>query len=282
MSFRFRKAAGAALLLAAAAIPVARAEALRVCSDPNNLPFSNARRQGFENRIAAVLAKDFGERVEYTWWAQRRGFFRNTLKSGRCDVVMGIPVGFEMAAATKPYYRSSYFWVSRKGRAPIRSFDDPRLANLRIGVQMVGDNYANTPPAHALMGRGLISNVVGFTLYGDYSRPNPPARIVEAVSSGAVDVALVWGPLAGYFAGRSPNPLTLSRAETPADLPELPFVYDIALGVRRGDTALLARLNAALDRHRPEIDRILDAYRVPRLPIAPAPASLPSAAGGAR
>jgi mxaJ protein len=255
-----------ALACSAAAIPL-RAENLRVCSDPNNLPFSNARREGFENRIAAILARDFGGTVDYTWWAQRRGFFRNTLKTGRCDVVMGIPAtGFEMAQATRPYYRSSYFWISRKGsHREIGSFDDPRLKDLRIGVQLVGDDYTNTPPAHALMRRGLVSNIIGFTLYGDYSQPNPPARIVEAVAAGKVDVALVWGPLAGYFAARSRVPLSLKLAEPPLDLPGFPFVYDIALGVRRKDTPLRERLDAALARHHREIDRILDAYSIPRL-----------------
>jgi mxaJ protein len=262
----------------AAALPAAKTGAetrpeLKICADPNNLPFSNDRLEGFENRIARLLARDLGATVRYTWWAQRRGFFRNTLKARECDVVMGIPVGLEMALATRPYYRSSYVWLARRSRAPVHSFEDPRLGKLRIGVQMVGNDYANTPPAHALMRHGLISNVVGFTLYGDYAKPNPPARIVEAVARGSVDVALVWGPLAGYFARKSKVPLTLIPAEAPPDLPDFPFAYDIAVGVRRGDTALRDRIDAALARHRTEIDRILDGYGVPRV--------APSSPGGA-
>jgi len=258
----------------AAALPAAKTSAapppeLRICADPNNLPFSNDRLEGFENKIARLVARDLGATVRYTWWAQRRGFFRNTLKARECDLVMGIPVGLEMALATRPYYRSTYVWLARRSRAPIHSFDDPRLEKLRIGVQMVGNDYANTPPAHALMRRGLISNVVGFTLYGDYSKPNPPARIVEAVANGSVDVALVWGPLAGYFARKASVPLTLIPAAPPPDLPGFPFVYDIAAGVRRGDTALRDRIDAALARHRAEIDRILDDYGVPRVPAPP-------------
>jgi mxaJ protein len=254
----------------AAPASAARPE-LRICADPNNLPFTNDRLEGFENKIARLVARDLGATVRYTWWAQRRGFFRNTLKAHECDAVMGIPVGLEMAMATRPYYRSTYVWLTRRSHDfGVRSFDDPRLSQLRIGVQLVGNDYTNTPPAHALMRRGLISNVVGFTLYGDYSKPNPPARIVDAVASGAVDVALVWGPLAGYFARKSSVPLTLTAAKAPPDLPEFPFVYDIAVGVRRGDNALRDRIDAALVHHRAEIERILDDYGVPRAAASPA------------
>ncbi|MCA1582254.1 MAG: substrate-binding domain-containing protein [Acidobacteria bacterium] len=260
-----------ALLLGAIATPAIGFE-LRVCADPNNLPFSNDRLHGFENRIASVLAREMGTTVRYTWWAQRRGFVRNTLKAGLCDVVLGVPAGLESVLATRPYYRSTYVWVSRRSReAPVTSFDDPRLARKKIGVQLVGDDYANTPPAHALMRRGLIGNVVGFTLYGDYSKPNPPARILEAVAAGEVDVALVWGPLAGYFASRSGGALRIVPAAPPADLPDFPFAFDIAMGVRRGDKDFKTRLDLALLRRRAEIDRILDSYGVPRVRTAPAP-----------
>jgi mxaJ protein len=278
---------GVSLLLCASAAGATRAAnsaeprpELKVCADPNNLPFTNDRLQGFENKIAGLLARDLGATVRYTWWAQRRGFFRNTLKARQCDVVMGVPVGLEMALATRPYYRSTYVWVTRSDAPAIRSFDDPRLAKLRIGVQMVGNDYANTPPAHALMRRGLVSNVVGFTLYGDYSKPNPPARIIDAVASGSVDVALVWGPLAGYFARRSTVPLSLAPAAAPADLPDFPFAYDIAIGVRRGDTALRDRIDAALARNRAGIVRILDAYGLPR--VAPDPSGAGKTAASAR
>ena len=172
---------------------------LRVCADPNNLPFSNEREEGFENRLAELLARELGaERVEYTWWAQRRGFFRNTLNAGLCDVVMGVPSSVELAATTRPYYRSTYVFVTRADRGlDIRSLDDEALRRVRVGVSIIGDDYANAPPAHALAQRGIVGNVVGFSVYGDYAQPNPPARIVEAVAAGDVDVAVVWGPLAG-------------------------------------------------------------------------------------
>jgi mxaJ protein len=210
-----------------------------------------------------------GATLSYTWWAQRRGFFRNTLKAGLCDVVMGIPSGFEMAAATRPYYRSTYVFVTRQDRPAVTSLDDAALRTLRVGVQLAGDDYANTPPAHALSRRGIVDNVVGFTLYGDYAQPDPPARIVDSVARGDIDVGIVWGPLAGYFAKRGRVPLRVVPVSPSVDRPFLPFVYDISIGVRRGDDALRDAIDAFLERRRPEIDRILDAYGVPRV-AAPA------------
>jgi len=250
----------------AAAQPITRpAGVLRVCADPNNLPFSNQRLEGFENKIADLLAQDLGERVEYTWWAQRRGFFRNTLKAGMCDVVIGVPSGFEMALTTKPYYRSTYVFLSRKDRhLDVKSFDDPVLRKLRIGVQIIGDDQSNAPPAHALTRRNIVDNVKGFTLYGDYSQNNPPARIVDAVAKGDIDLAIVWGPLAGYFAKQSRVPLEVTPVSPQIDQPFLPFVFDIAMGVRRGDQELRDQLDQFLEKRRPEIEQILEEYRVPR------------------
>ena len=239
---------------------------LKVCADPNNLPFSNDRGEGFENKIAELIANEMHATVEYTWWAQRRGFIRNTLKAGNCDCVIGVPLGFEMAATTGPYYRSTYVFVYRKDAGfTIHSFDDPILKRLRIGVQMVGDDYANTPPAHALANRHIITNVRGYTLYGDYRQPNPPARIIDAVASGEIDVAVVWGPLAGYFAGQQATPLELTPVTPQIDQPFLPFVYDISMGVRRGDDALKQELEAILERRHADIEHILDEYHVPKL-----------------
>jgi mxaJ protein len=242
---------------------------LRVCADPNNLPFSNQRLEGFENKLAELIASDTGEKVEYTWWAQRRGFFRNTLKAGTCDVVMGVPSGFEMALTTAPYYRSSYVFITRKDRnLNIKSFDDPLLQKLRIAVQMVGDDFSNTPPAHALSRRNIIQNVRGYTLYGDYSQPNPPARIIDAVTTKEVDVAIAWGPLAGYFAGKSKVPLKIVPVSPQVDQPFLPFVYDISMGVRRGDQGLKEQLERVLTNKRSDIDRLLAEYGVPRMDTA--------------
>src|ERR1051326_388217 len=194
---------------------------LRVCADPNNLPFSNQRGEGFENKIAELLAHDLGERVEYTWWAQRRGFFRNTLKAGMCDVVMG--------------------------------------------VQIIGNDQTNAPPAHALTRRNIIDNVKGFTLYGDYSQPNPPARIVDAVAKGDIDLAIVWGPLAGYRSEERRVPMQVVPVTPQIDQPFLPFVFDISMGVRRGDQDLRDQLEQVLEQRRADIDRILEDYKVPRV-----------------
>jgi len=238
---------------------------LRVCADPNNLPFSNQRGEGFENRIAELIARDRGAVLSYTWWAQRRGFFRSTLGEGRCDVVLGVPTTFERVLATSRYYRSSYVFLSRRDRGlNVRSFDDPVLRTLRVGVQIVGADYANAPPAHALSRRGIVANVVGFDVYGDYARESPPARIVTAVAKGDVDLAVVWGPLAGYFARRQPVPLDITTV-APATDGVLPFAFDISMGVRRGNQALRDELDEVIHRRRADIDAILDDYGVPRV-----------------
>jgi mxaJ protein len=238
---------------------------LRVCADPNNLPFSNEAGEGFENRIAELLASDLGAKLEYTWWAQRRGFVRNTLKTGACDVMIGAPTSFDMVLTTRGYYRSTYVFVTAAERAlGIGSLDDPRLRELRIAVQLVGDDAANTPPAHALARRGIVDNVVGYTVYGDYSRPNPPAEIVAAVARGDVDVAIAWGPLAGYFAPRQPVALDVAAVTPHIDMPFLPFVFDVGMGVRHGERALREELDAWIVRRRDAVDAILAEYGVPR------------------
>jgi mxaJ protein len=239
---------------------------LRVCSDPNNLPFSNDKRQGFENRIADLLAQDLETVVEYTWWAQRRGFLRSTLLAGVCDVVIGLPHDVEMASTTQPYYRSTYVFVTRKARGVhIRSFDDTQLRRLRIGVQLIGDDGANSPPAHALSRRGIVQNVVGYSVYGDYSSTSPPSRIVTAVARGEVDVAAVWGPLAGYFAAQQSEPLDIVPVSPQID-GGLPQAFALSMAVRRNDSARLAVLNRFLQRRRADIGRILDEFHVPRTP----------------
>jgi quinoprotein dehydrogenase-associated probable ABC transporter substrate-binding protein len=261
-----RALAAALLLLVPSVVPAQLARGtLRVCADPNNLPFSNAREQGFENRLVRLVARELRAKVEYTWWAQRRGFVRETLTAGACDVVPGVPTRFERTLVTAPYYRSSYVFVSRRDRhLRLSSFDDEPLRTLKVGVQLIGEDGQNTPPAHALAARHIVSNVVGYTVYGDYLQPNPPARIVEAVARGDVDVAIVWGPLAGYFARRHDTPIELS-AVTPVTDPATPMAFDISMGVARRMPALRDEIDAALQRRRTEVERILDEYGVPRV-----------------
>src|SRR5689334_9687386 len=147
--------------------PPGAVAAFRVCADPNNLPFSNSRGEGFENRIADILARDLRRPLTYTWRPQRRGFIRNTLNARECDVVIGVPAGFPLARTTRPYYRSTYVFVTRHDRrSRITSFDDPQLQRLRIGIQITGEDYNNPPPAIALASRHLVDHIRGFTVYG--------------------------------------------------------------------------------------------------------------------
>jgi quinoprotein dehydrogenase-associated probable ABC transporter substrate-binding protein len=247
----------------------ARAPAgLVVCADPNNLPFSNDKLEGFENKLADLVGRELGLPVRYTWLPQRRGFVRNTLTAHRCDVIMGVPSSFELARPTEPYYRSTYVFVYRKDRhLNLRSFDDPRLHRLRIGVHVIGDDYDNVPPAAALAQRHIVRNVVGYSIYGDYSQPNPPARLIEAVAHGDIDVAIAWGPLAGYFAHQTTTPLEVVPVSPHVDVPFLPFVFDIAMAVRRGDDTLRARLDSVIERRSDAIQQLLDGYHIPRLPL---------------
>jgi mxaJ protein len=236
---------------------------LRVCADPNNLPFSDREGRGFENELAQLLAKDTAKRLDYTWWAQRRGAIRSTLKAGLCDVVIGVPTSLDLLATTKPYYTSTYVFVSRADRGlDVRSFDDARLRELRIGVQLVGDDYANTPPVNALSARHIVDNVRGYSVLGDYGDALPAARILNALTAGELDIAIVWGPLAGYYARKSAVALRLTP--TPAADGQLPLRFAISMGVRRDDRARLAQLDAFITRRQPEIDALLGRYGVPR------------------
>ena len=254
---------GAGLLsvvLAAGAAP------LRVCADPNNMPFSDEKRHGFENKIAELVARDLGRPLTYFWSPQRRGFVRNTLSAGRCDVMMGVPARFDRVQATRPYYRSSYAFVSRRDRhLRVRSFDDARLKRLTIGIQITGDDYNNPPAAQALAARHLADNVRGYTVYGDYSKADPQREVVDAVADGRVDIAVVWGPFAGYYARHEPEALDVVPVSADADGPGLAFAFDIAMGVRREDTALRDQLDAIIVHRRADIRRILTSYGVPLL-----------------
>jgi mxaJ protein len=251
-------------LFALATTAAASDDELRVCADPNNLPFSNSAEAGFENKLAAMVAKHFGQQVSYIWWAQRRGFIRNTLKAGQCDAVMGVPAGYDLVETTRPYYRSTYVFVTRQDRhLDLSSLLDPRLHHLAIGVHLIGDDGNNPPPAQALGDQGIVDNVHGYSIYGDYRQANPPARLIEAVEKGEVDVAAAWGPLGGYFAQRSPVPLTVTPIRETERFAPQQFQFAIAMGVRKGDHALRDRLSAFIDEHRSEINALLRSYGVP-------------------
>ncbi len=241
----------------------AEARELRVCADPNNLPFSNEKGEGFENRLAEIIARDLNADLTYTWWAQRRGFIRNTLKAQSCDLVPGFPSRADMLRVTAPYYRSTYVFITRADSAPVTSLDDPRLRQLKIGVQLIGNDGMNTPPAHALANRGVIDNVRGYSVYGDYAQPSPPRAIIDAVATGDVDVAIAWGPTAGYFAQNSDTPLRVTPVTPAIDATGLPMTFAISMGVRKDDESLLKEVSASLERHKDEIADVLAAYHVP-------------------
>lgn len=254
----------AALLLACwASAAAAQPAPLRVCADPDNLPYSHQDGSGFENRIARLVAEDFGVPLEYAWLPDRRGFVRKTMGAGLCDLIVGVPAAFERTLNTRPYYRSSYMLVETAADAsPPADFNDARLRRWRIGVQLVGDDLAATPPGHALAQAGVVDNVVGYPIAGEAPAA---ARIVQALARGELDAAFVWGPQAGYFAQRAARPLRLHYLPPPASLKEQPFAFSIAMGVRRGDRALRDRLDNFIARRQADIDGILDAYGVPRL-----------------
>jgi mxaJ protein len=237
---------------------------LRVCADPDNLPYSNAAEAGFENRIARAVAVALGRELRYVWQPLGRGLVRKTLGSGACDALVGVPVGLERVLTTRPYYRSGYVFLNRADAAhKLASFDDPELARMTIGVQLVGDDLAATPPGHALARYGAVEHVVGYPVWGD----GPAAQRASAdLAAGRIDAAVLWGPQAGYFARQSAVPLELSAAHAPADLP-LPFEFAIAMAVRKDDETLRRALDEALARRRGEIEAILDDYGVPRLPL---------------
>jgi mxaJ protein len=247
-----------AALAVLAASPAFAAQPLRVCADPDNLPYSREDGSGFENRIAELVASDMKMPLQYEWLPDRRAFVRKTLAARKCDVIVGVPADFERTANTQPYYRSTHVIVERTGPgAAIRSLDDPRLATMRIGVQLIGNDMASSPPGAVLARHGYTTNVRGFPLAGD--KPSAQ-RAIEALAHDEIDAAVLWGPQAGYFARHAGVPL---RVTPLAALPGAHLRFAIAMGVRHSDTALRDRLDEFLKRRRPDIDRILAEYAVP-------------------
>jgi mxaJ protein len=241
---------------------------LRVCGDPDNLPFSNEKQEGFENRIAEVITRDLGVTLTYFWWPHQRGLVRNTLTANKCDVLIGIPKGYDPVMWTKPYYRSTHTLVYAKGRGlRIQSLDDPALRTLKIGV------HRGTPPHDVLAERGILANVVSYSLFHDPQDTGPDRRAtkpIEDVITGSLDVAIVWGPWAGYFVKK--QQVTTLEVVPLQDSGPIPLSFEISMGVKKGERELRAELEASLTRRDAEISKILDDYGVPRLPLsAPKP-----------
>src|SRR5438093_4654105 len=219
-----------------------------------------------------------------SWWPSRRGVLRNSILGGYCDVMIQAPVGLDPVATTKPYYRSTYYFVFRADRGlQLRSLDDTILKRLKIvsssertilkrlkiGVNMIGYDYTNTPPAHALGSRGIVG-LIGF---GNFLNPDPkadhPDDIIKAVAKDSIDVAIVWGPLAGYWVKRQSVPLTMVALPDTDAVSGMPFAFDMAMAVRHRDKALKATLDSVIDRRRAEITAILDQYSVPMIQMHP-------------
>lgn len=251
-----------AAVLAACVVLVGTASAqpaLRICGDPDNLPFSNDKLEGFENKIAAVMAAELGAAPSYAWWPHQRGLVRNTIDAGICDVIFGVPEGLDLVLWTKPYYRTSYVLAYRTDRGyRISSMDSPELKGLRLGV------YANTPPEESLARRSLLDRLSLYSLFFDPSgTADRPLKLLEDLAAGVVDVAFPWGPLAGYYAKTRNMPLQLVPLP---DEPGVPLAFDISMGVKKGNVALKTRLEGAIDRRQGEIRTILENFGVPLLP----------------
>jgi quinoprotein dehydrogenase-associated probable ABC transporter substrate-binding protein len=232
-------------------------EALRVCADPANLPFTNEAGAGFENKIAELLAGDLGIPLQYTWFPQATGFVRNTLSAKRCDVVMGYAAGSDPVQNTNPYYRSAWVLVTRQGQdlEHISSLDDPRLKGKRLGV------VAGTPPATLLALNGLISLAKPYALMVDRRYESPSEDMVRDIGSGEIDGGILWGPIGGYFAKHADTPLSvvpLTRHEA-----GVPMTFRITFGIRHGETEWKHRLNEFIAKRQGEINRVLLDYGVP-------------------
>lgn len=235
--------------------------AFRVCADMNNMPYSNSNQEGFENKIAELIANDLGKKLEYQFWVDRFGFIRNTLNAHRCDVMIGTATGVDMLLTSKPYYRSGYVFVYRKDSGMnITDYDSPDLKKSVIGL------VGMTPPTRPLSDKGLLPNAKPYRLWRDLTQP--PSELVDDVVSGKIDVAIVWGPIAGYFAKKSSVPLVVNPVPEYAGVNEHGKSYwNISVGVRKKDKERLAMIQDVLDRRHDDIMKILDDYGIPHVPI---------------
>ena len=252
-------------------------EPLRICAEPDNLPFSNEKGEGFENKIAAVLAKDLGMSLEYTFLREKKGFLRQTLNANRCDVVIGVPSQLERVRKTEPYYRSTYAIVTRKDRhLDLKSYNDPAWEGLKIGLHTIGDDGSNAPPAHVLGHHHLGANVVGYPMWGAEGERDPQGDVVKAVADKKIDAAIVWGPFAGYFAKPYGKDLLVRPAPVDPELPDQIMAWDITMAVRKDDEALQGKLNGSLHRESKKIQQILKDYHIPLEPLKAAAPAAPS------
>ena len=246
---------------------------IRVCADPDNLPASNQKGEGYENKIAELLASTWGDRLEYAWWPVRRGFFSRALNGRYCDVAITAPAGLDMAGVTTPYYKSSYVIVYRKDSGlALRSLADTTFRRLKIGVHLLNSDAENTPPAMAMSQYGSVGNLVGFSTFFSEAGERPE-DIFQAVVDRKIDVAIVWGPMAGYFVKKMNAGLVIQPVQEDS-VDGIPFAFSMGMATRRRDRALRDSLQLFIEQQRPAIEGILKDFGIPTLPIDP-----PSAGG---
>jgi mxaJ protein len=270
VAFRARKTArvklaalaGLSLALASfAGTAPAQAWEMRVCADFNRMPFSNRDQEGFENRIAEILADEMGATLVFEWWPQRDVMVNNALRPGDCDVVIGAAEGQAGLLTTLAYYRSPFVFVYRADAGyDITTFDDPVLQDLRLGVSP----YLG-PTQEAFMRHGLGDNIDGEYDYAAGTEA-PLAPPVEAVANGDVDVVAMWGPAAGYYAAQQDVPLVVQPVPT-FEPPFIPMFVNISVGVRQGDDELRDLLNVAITNRWDDINAVLAEYNVPTMPL---------------
>ncbi|TFE66944.1 ABC transporter substrate-binding protein [Methylacidiphilum sp. Yel] len=239
---------------------VCKAEEICSCADPGNLPFSNQKLEGFENKIAQIVADSLHVPLSYYWFAHQRGLVRNTLKIGKCNVIIGVPSTWGQVLTTKPYYRTSYVMVYKKDKGlNIQSLDDPALKHLKIGVLI------NSPPHQLLAEKGIIENVVGYSPFFDpvFHPEDSPGKIVEEVLSDKIDIGLVWGPVAGFYIKKKGSALIM--VPLTSNNPRIPMAFDISMGVKKGDQELKNKLDQVIDSKHGEILQVLEEYGVPLL-----------------
>ncbi len=231
---------------------------LTVCGDPNHLPFSNKQLEGFENKIAQLIADDLNRTLRYHWWPQTIGFVRNTLRVRQCDLIMGVTSVNELLQNTNPYYRSVYTLVYRKDSGlNIHTLSDPALKQLKLGV------VAGTPPATLLTKYGLMEQVRPYQRTVDTRLFSPATEAVEDIAKGEIDVAIIWGPIAGYAARQQDTPLVV--VPLPAKEDSVPLAFNVSMGIRRRETNWKHELNQELDKLAPDIEKILLEYDIPLL-----------------
>jgi quinoprotein dehydrogenase-associated probable ABC transporter substrate-binding protein len=230
---------------------------LRVCADPNNLPFSNDKGQGFENKIAELFAAKLGKRLAYTYYPQATGFVRMTLGSYRCDVIMGFPQGDDLVQSTNPYYRTAYAFVAKAGSplAGVQTLSDPRLKGKRLGV------VAGTPPATNLVADGLMPDAKSYPLVVDTRYDSSAAAMIKDIASGAIDGGVLWGPMAGYYAAHADPPMHVALLMKEKGGPHLDF--RIVMGVRQSDQNWKRQLNRLITENQPAINKLLLDFGVP-------------------